>query len=169
MALRLDEIDLANHDFFVDEVPHWAFRALRENDPVHWQAEPAPNRGFWAVTRFHGIEDVLRDTRTFSSARGITLEDQNSEELEERRSMIDMDPPEHTRLRRLVSKLFIRSAVARYEGFVRELAQLVLDRALPKEEFDFVEEISRARSASWRGSWASRMRICRCASSSATR
>jgi cytochrome P450 len=143
MALRLDEIDLANHDFFVDEVPHWAFRTLREHDPVHWQPQPAPNRGFWAVTRFHDIEDVLRDTRTFSSASGITLEQQDPEELEARRSMIDMDPPKHTRLRRLVSKLFIRSAVAGYEGFVRELARLVLDRALPKEEFDFVEEISR--------------------------
>jgi cytochrome P450 len=143
MALRLDEIDLANHDFFVDEVPHWAFRALREHDPVHWQAELAPNRGFWAVTRHRDIEEVLRDTRTFSSARGITVEEQDLEELEARRSMIDMDPPEHTRLRRLVSKLFIRSAVAGYEGFVRELARLVLNRALPMEEFDFVEEISR--------------------------
>src|SRR6266545_8411324 len=143
MALRLDEIDLANHDFFVDEVPHWAFRTLREHDPVHWQAQPAPNRGFWAVTRFHDIEEILRDTRTFSSASGITLEEQDPEELEARRSIIDMDPPEHTRLRRLVSKLFIRSAVAGYEGFVRELAQLVLDRALPKGEFDFVQEISR--------------------------
>jgi cytochrome P450 len=143
MALRLDEIDLASHDFFVNEVPHWAFRTLREHDPVHWQAEPAPNRGFWAVTRHRDIEEVLRDARTFSSARGITLEDQDLEELEARRSMIDIDPPEHTRLRRLVSKLFIRSAVAHYEGFVRELARLVLNRALPMEEFDFVEEISR--------------------------
>jgi hypothetical protein len=82
------------------------------------------------VTRHHDIEEVLRDTRSFSSARGITLEEQDPEELEQRRSMIDMDPPEHTRLRRLVSKLFIRSAVAQYEGFVRELAQLVLYRAL---------------------------------------
>ena len=143
MALRLDEIDLANHDFFVDEVPQWAFRTLREHDPVHWQAEPTPNRGFWAVTRFHDIEEVLRDTRTFSSARGITLEEQNPEEVEARRSMIDMDPPRHSRLRRLVSKLFIRSAVAQYEGFVREQARVVLDRALPKGEFDFVEEVSR--------------------------
>jgi len=143
MALRLDEIDLASHDFFVDAVPRGAFRTLRKHDPVHWQPEPAPNRGFWAVTRHHDIEEVLRDTRSFSSARGITLEEQDPEELEQRRSMIDMDPPEHTRLRRLVSKLFIRSAVAQYEGFVRELAQLVLDRALLKDEFDFVEEISR--------------------------
>ena len=143
MALRLDEIDLGSHDSYVDEVPHWAFRTLREHDPVHWQAQPSPNRGFWAVTRFHDIEDVLRDTRSFSSAGGITLEDQDLEELEARRSMIDMDPPEHTRLRRLVSKLFIRSAVAGYEGFVREQARAVLNRALPKGEFDFVEEVSR--------------------------
>ncbi len=143
MALRLDEIDLANHDFFVDEVPHLAFRALREHDPVHWQAEPAPNRGFWAVTRYRDIEEVLRDTRNFSSARGISLEEQGLEELEARRSMIDMDPPRHSRLRRLVSKLFTRSAVAQYEGFVREQARAVIDRALAKGEFDFVEEVSR--------------------------
>ncbi len=111
MALRLDEIDLTSHDFFVDEVPHWAFRTLREHDPVHWQPEPTPNSGFWAVTRFRDIEEVLRDTRTYSSARGITLEEQDPGEVEARRSMIDMDPPGH--------------------------------RALPKGEFDFVEEVSR--------------------------
>jgi cytochrome P450 len=143
MSVRLDEIDLASHDAFVDEVPLWAFRELRERDPVHWQPEPGPNRGFWAITRFHDIEDILRDPRSFSSARGITLEEQDEEEVEARRSMIDMDPPRHTRLRRLVSKLFTRSAVAEYEGFVREQARLVLDRALPQREFDFVEEVSR--------------------------
>ena len=143
MSVRLDEIDLSSHDAFVDEVPLWAFRELRERDPVHWQPEPTPNRGFWAVTRFHDIEDILRDTKSFSSARGVTLEEQTEEEVEARASMIDMDPPNHSRLRRLVTKLFTRGAVAQYEGFVREQARLVLDRGLPKGEFDFVEEISR--------------------------
>jgi cytochrome P450 len=73
----------------------------------------------------------------------VTLEEQTEEEVEARASMIDMDPPNHSRLRRLVTKLFTRSAVAQYEGFVREQARLVLDRGLPKGEFDFVEEISR--------------------------
>ena len=143
MSVRLDEIDLSSHDAFVREVPLWAFRELRERDPVHWQPEHSPNRGFWAITRFHDIEDVLRDTKSFSSAHGVTLEEQTEEEVEARRSMIDMDPPNHSRLRRLVSKLFTRSAVAEYEGFVREQARLVLDRGLPQGEFDFVEEISR--------------------------
>jgi cytochrome P450 len=143
MSTRLDEIDLSSHDAFVDEVPLWAFKELRERDPVHWQPEPTPNRGFWAITRFHDIEEILRDTKSFSSAHGITLEEQTEEEVEARRSMIDMDPPNHSQLRRLVSKLFTRSAVTQYEGFVREQAQVVLDRGLPQGEFDFVEEISR--------------------------
>ena len=143
MSTRLGEVDLSSHDTFVDEVPLWAFRELRERDPVHWQPEAAPNAGFWAITRFHDIEEILRDTKTFSSAHGVTLEEQTEEEVEARRSMIDMDPPGHSRLRRLVSKLFTRSAVAQYEGFVREQARLVLDHALPKERFDFVEEVSR--------------------------
>ncbi len=143
MSVRLDEIDLSSHDAFVEEVPLWAFKELRERDPVHWQPEPSPNHGFWAITRFRDIEDILRDTRSFSSAHGITLEEQTEEEVEARRSMIDMDPPNHSRLRRLVSKLFTRSAVAQYEGFVREQARLVLDKGLPLGEFDFVEEISR--------------------------
>jgi len=143
MSVRLDEIDLSSHDAFVEEVPLWAFRELRERDPVHWQPEPTPNKGFWAITRFRDIEEILRDTKTFSSAHGVTLEEQDDEEVEARASMIDMDPPNHSRLRRLVTKLFTRSAVAQYEGFVREQARLVLDRGLPKGEFDFVEEISR--------------------------
>jgi cytochrome P450 len=143
VSVRLDEIDLSSHDAFVDEVPLWAFKELRERDPVHWQPEPSPNHGFWAITRFHDIEDILRDTKSFSSAHGITLEEQTEEEVEARRSMIDMDPPNHSRIRRLVSKLFTRSAVAEYEVFVREQARLVLDRGLPQGEFDFVEEISR--------------------------
>ena len=102
MSVRLDEIDLSSHDAFVEEVPTLGVPELRERDPVHWQAEPTPNRGFWAVTRFHDIEEILRDTKRFSSARGVTLEEQTEEEVEARASMIDMDPPKHSRLRRLV-------------------------------------------------------------------
>jgi cytochrome P450 len=141
--LDRSEIDLVNPDSYVERVPYDWFELLRREAPVSWHEEPSPNHGFWAVTRFRDIEEVLRDTRTFSSARGVTLEEQTPEEVEARRSMIDMDPPGHSRLRRLVSKHFTRSAVAQYEGFVREQARLVLDRALSLGELDFVEEVSR--------------------------
>ena len=139
----LAEIDLVDPDNYVRRVPLEWFDELRRRAPVVWHEEPPPNHGFWAVTRFHDIEEVLRDTATFSSASGVTLEEQTPEEVEVRRSMIDMDPPRHSRLRRLVSRFFTRSAVVEYEGFVREQARLVLDRGLARNELDFVEEISR--------------------------
>jgi len=48
-------IDLSDHDAFVDAVPHEAFAELRREDPVHWNPEAAPNRGFWAVTKYQDI------------------------------------------------------------------------------------------------------------------
>ncbi|HEX9717794.1 MAG TPA: cytochrome P450 [Actinomycetota bacterium] len=141
--VALDRIDLVDPDNYVEGIPFQWFDFLRHEHPVSWHEEPPPNHGFWAVTRFRDIEEILRATQTFSSARGITLEEQTPEEVEARRSMIDMDPPRHTRLRKIVSRYFTRSAVAQYEGFVREQARLVLDRALRRSELDFVEEISR--------------------------
>ena len=50
MSQVTDFIDLSDHDAFVEAVPHEAFAALRERDPVHWNPE-ADGPGFWAVTR----------------------------------------------------------------------------------------------------------------------
>ncbi|HKZ76639.1 MAG TPA: cytochrome P450, partial [Actinomycetota bacterium] len=80
--VALDRIDLADPDNYVERVPFEWFDSLRREHPVYWHEEPSPNHGFWAVTRFHDIEEILRDTRTFSSARGITLEEQTPEEVE---------------------------------------------------------------------------------------
>ena len=59
--MLVTDIDLASPDFFVPSPPHEALRLLREHDPVHWQPEPPPNHGFWAVTRYHDLEAVMRD------------------------------------------------------------------------------------------------------------
>ena len=57
--------------------------------------------------------------------------------------MMEFDPPEHARLRRLVQPGFTPKVVATYEQAFRTLAGLVLDRVLPLGEFDFVTEVSR--------------------------
>jgi cytochrome P450 len=142
--MLLNEVDLASHDFFVEQVPHDAFRLLRLEDPVHWQPEPPPNKGFWAVTKFDDVEAVLSTPTVYSSEKaGVILEEMKPDELEARRSMMERDAPQHTRLRRIVSPLFVPRAVREYEGYCRDLARKVLDRALPQVEFDFVEQISR--------------------------
>ena len=75
MAQVTEFIDLSDHDAFVEAVPHEAFAALREHDPVHWNPEPE-GPGFWAVTRYGDIRAVHRDVGTYSSEIGGTsLED----------------------------------------------------------------------------------------------
>lgn len=141
--MKTDWIDLADPDSFVERVPFDRFELLRREHPVSWQEEPEPNQGFWAVTRYGDLDRIINDPATFSSAQGITLEEMRPDELAARRSMMETDPPRHTRLRRIVSPLFSPRAIRDYEPFCRELARDIVDRALELGEFDFVEEISR--------------------------
>ena len=142
MTLTLDAIDLSDHDAFVDHVPHEWFRYLRLNDPVHWNDE-ADGRGFWAVTRYEDIRHVHRDVETYSSELGGTsLEDLDEEQIEARKSMLDMDPPRHDELRGLIARRFTPRAVHVWEEQIRTVVNAVLDTALPMGEFDFVREIS---------------------------
>ena len=138
----LDEIDLSDHDAFLERVPHEWFRTLRQEDPVHFNPEK-DGTGFWAVTRYADIREVHRNVEIYSSEIGGTsLEDLDEEQLEARKSMIDMDPPRHDELRGLIARRFTPRAVKVWEDAVRTVTDRVLDTALEKEEFDFVAEIS---------------------------
>jgi cytochrome P450 len=134
-------IDFEN-DAFTDEVPYAMFDWLRQNDPVRWYDWPH-GRGYWAITRHDDLVAVHKDTKTFSSETGATaLEDLAPDAIEARKSMIDTDPPRHTRLRALVNREFTPRAVSAYENLLRELTRVILDEALPLGEFDFVEHVA---------------------------
>jgi len=141
-GLRLEDVDLADHDNFVARVPHEMFALLRREDPVHRQREP-DGPGFWCITRYDDISAVHRDWETFSSeAGGTSLQDLEPEQIEARKSMIDMDPPRHNQLRALVAKGFTPRAMRAYEQKIRDLIDGILDDALPRGEFDFVEHVA---------------------------
>ncbi len=137
--------DITDPDVFVEGVPYETFAELRDHDPVSWWDEHDGGSGFWAVTRYDDLLAVSRDVGTFSSAQGVTLEEMAPEAFEARRSMIEHDPPSHTRYRRLVSKPFSRREVYAYEHAIRLLAREVLDEALAPgaSELDFVEQIAK--------------------------
>ena len=135
--------DIVDHDTYLDDVPHATFARLRKESPVAWIEEKPPNSGFWAVTKYDDVGQVSRDHETFTTTKGIRLEEMASDELEARRTMMEFDPPEHTRLRRLVSRGFTPRVIATYENAFRTLASQVLDKVLPLGRFDFVTEIAR--------------------------
>jgi cytochrome P450 len=136
-----DDADITSHDTYTSGVPHATFARLRREDPVSWWDE-ADGSGFWAVTRYRDCLEVSRNVDTFTSTRGIRLEEMDDEQLEARRTLMELDPPDHTRLRRLVNKGFTRRTVETYEESIRELVISVLERALTNDRFDFVHDVS---------------------------
>jgi cytochrome P450 len=133
---------LASPDTFLGGPPWEVFAALRAHEPVAWTPEPAPNSGFWSVTRHADIVAVSRDWPNFTSSRGVSLEELDDDQLTVRTSLIDTDPPRHTALRKLVAPAFAPRVVNGFATFLRGIVGRALDAALPAGTFDFVERVS---------------------------
>jgi cytochrome P450 len=126
---------------------------LRETDPgVAWVEEPpAPGfgggPGYWLVLRHADVKAVLRDPQTFSSYTGATQVRDPATPADlayVRRMMLNMDPPEHSRLRRPVQRSFTVRAVARLEQQIAGHVDRILDRALtaPGQVVDFAKDVA---------------------------
>jgi cytochrome P450/nitrite reductase/ring-hydroxylating ferredoxin subunit len=141
--LVLDDVDLTDLDVWQRGVPYDWFRLLRDEAPLYWQEEDE-GRGFWCFTRYDDVFAMAKDWQTYSSELGGTsLQDLTEEEVRLRRSMIDTDPPEHTRLRALVNKGFTPRVVNTYEERIRVLARGILEQAFAGDErFDWVEQVA---------------------------
>ncbi len=136
-------IDITSHDTYVERVPHEVFARMRAESPVAWTEEADGGRGFWSLTKYEDVLFASRHAELFSSRFGIRMEDMDAEETEARRTMMEMDSPEHTRLRRLVSRPFTPRVVADYEEVVRNLAREVIANLGARTEFDFVQHVAR--------------------------
>jgi cytochrome P450 len=138
------DADIVDPDAYTAGFPHATFQRLRDTDPVSWWEEHDGGKGFWAVTRYEDLLHVSRNVETFSNAQGITLEEMAPEDFTARRNMLEYDPPEHTRYRRLVSKPFARREVYAYENAIRLLARTVVEEARDLGgEFDFVDRVAK--------------------------
>lgn len=122
---------------YASGVPYDDYRVLRDHHPVARQEEPEvlgwpAGPGFWAVTRHADVVRVLKDAATYSSAIGATqIRDPDPEDLPFIRSMmLNQDPPQHGRLRRLVSRAFTPGRVDRFTDVARERARTLLAGAL---------------------------------------
>ena len=152
--MQLSDIDLLNRDVFVDGPPHEWFTYLRNNAPVYRHPEP-DGPGFWVVSKYDDVVAVNRNAKTFSSdqRRGGVV---GLEEIPEDREggnpfaaaddapslMLTMDPPAHTRYRKLVNKGFTPRMITALEPKIRATTQRIIDEAVAKGEIDFVIDIA---------------------------
>jgi cytochrome P450 len=148
----LEEVDLADLDLWngPNERREAAFATLRREAPVRFFREfETPDfpvgPGYWALTRYDDIVEASRRPDLFCSGRGTNILDLPVEIGEFFGSMINMDDPKHARLRGIVQKGFTPRMVARVEGYVRDKARALVDRALeehPDGRCDFVQSFA---------------------------
>jgi cholest-4-en-3-one 26-monooxygenase len=136
-------VDLSDSGSYVAGVPHAWLAHLRHHDPVHWQDEPG-GPGFWAVTRYEDCVTVNRDYERFSSAAQGTMpfELGADEVAQQSLMMLNMDPPLHTRYRRLVNKGFTPRMVRDLEESIHQSTDVIIDSVIEKGEADFVTQLS---------------------------
>lgn len=138
--------ELSLHRLMEPEVladPYPLFHRLRAEDPVHWD----PFLHCWVVTRY---EDVQRVLRSFTAARTPTPEQLGAMGLERLaplarimvRQMLFLDPPDHTRLRRLASTAFTPRRVEGLRAHIREIANRLVDRVAPSGRMDVIADLA---------------------------
>ncbi len=123
----------------IHEDPYPTYARLRSEAPLYHNEE----MGFWALSRHADVVGAFRDSGTFSSAEGVSLDPAASGPHAHRTmSFLAMDPPRHGRMRSLVSRGFTPRRVAELEPRIRELAREHLERAVDERSFDFIGDFA---------------------------
>jgi cytochrome P450 len=142
----LGDIDIvSNRTFGEHGYPHEAWTLLRREAPLYWYERPDAGPPFWAVTKHADIVTISRQPRLFLNAPRLAvfpeIPQRPPEELPARH-LLNMDPPEHGKFRKLASARFTPRAVQSLRPAVEKIADDLVD-ALPESgELDFVEAIS---------------------------
>ncbi len=168
--MSLSHIDLTEPDHFLEGTPHHWFKAMRNEDPVHWH-EGSSGAAFWCITKWEDLRHVSRNPLLFSSQRrGTNMPNPKMEERLRQRVkegkvspamaamakqieeggdvagafpiMLMMDPPKHVKFRRLVQRSFTPRYVEGLEPHIRERARRIVDGVVEKGECEFVTEVA---------------------------
>ena len=141
MTAAADSPEVTAPSLYLDGIPHDRFAAMRTAPGLTWHRYE--EGGFWAVTRHGDVRAVSRNPEVFSSGIGHTnLWDLEADALAARRSLIDTDPPDHTRLRRIVSRHFTPRNVARLTTATRAIAAELLEDFVASGGGDWVKSVA---------------------------
>lgn len=117
--------------------PYNTYRRLRDEAPVYYSEQ----YDFYALSRHVDVASAFKDFETYSSSRGVTLEEIQTGQHSHQQSIIWMDPPDHRRMRGLVNKVFTPRAITAQEDVVRDRIEYHLARVDPAG-FDVVSDFS---------------------------
>ncbi len=144
--------DFTDPDLYAERLPLEELALLRRTAPVWWNPQPYnvagfKDEGYWVVTRHEDVKTISKDAQTFSSAANSAIirfdETMDEEGMDANRLiLLNMDAPQHTKLRRIVSKGFTPRAIGRLEDALRSRAQNIVRTAREKGSGDFVADVA---------------------------
>jgi cholest-4-en-3-one 26-monooxygenase len=138
MATALYDPATYDHGF-----PYERFAELRAHDPVSHHEHPAWERGYWVVSRHADVQRVSRDWTAFRNAPNPFLPDRPTFGNDGTSLlMISLDPPEHTKLRKIISSGFTPRRINDLAGHVKDRVDRVIDAVADRGECDLVRDIA---------------------------
>jgi cytochrome P450 len=146
-----DPADISSADFWAGTAKdrEKVFAELRANRPISWHRpvknglfEDPNDQGFWAVVRHADLVEVTRRPQDFLSGEGILFESMPKELLDAGQGFIAMDPPRHTKIRRLVASAFTPKQLARIDDHIVANARRIVDDIAGRGQIDFVSDVA---------------------------
>jgi len=144
--------DFTDPDLYVSRMPAAEFAELRRAAPVWWNAQPRgasgfDDEGYWVVTKHADVLEVSRASDIYSSYENTAIIRHAAEVTEEslglqRLIMLNIDPPQHTKLRGIVSRGFTPRAIANLREALTARAGRIVQTALAEGSGDFVTDVA---------------------------
>jgi cholest-4-en-3-one 26-monooxygenase len=144
--------DFTDPDVIVQRIPHEEFAELRRVAPVWWNAQPRGSAGFdddgyWVVTRHADVMTVSRDSETYSTWENTAIvrfaSDMTRDRIEmQRLVMLNVDPPQHTKMRAIVSRGFTPRAINALRSALAARAERIVREAMATGSGNFVTDVA---------------------------
>ncbi len=146
------DFDFTDPDVLERGIPLTEFAQLRATAPVWWNAQPEgtsgfTDGGFWVISKHAHVREISKNSQLWSTnANGaiIRLPDYvTPDQIEFTKALlINHDPPEHTRLRKIISRMFTPRAVATLEENLTDSARRIVREAAEKDTGNFVDDVA---------------------------
>ncbi|MCG5431384.1 cytochrome P450 [Mycobacterium sp. MYCO198283] len=146
------DFDFLDPDVNLAGLPVDELAELRRSEPIHWVDVPGGtggfgDKGYWLVTKHADVKEVSKRSDVFGSspdgAIPVWPQEMTRDAIDlQRHVLLNMDAPQHTRLRKIISRGFTPRAVGRLEAELHQRAQNIAKSALANGAGDFVEQVS---------------------------
>lgn len=127
------EFDPYSHAVHDDPYPY--YKALRDHDPAYYNEK----YGFWILSRYADVQGALRDFKRFSNSEGVSLEAQMQAGYP---MVLSQDPPNHTRIRKIIQNILTPQNIEKLEPSIRALAIELLENPAKNRKIDILADFA---------------------------